>query len=138
MQKRKNKEKSNSIVAKIKRAMFNCSAVCLGILGVVSLGCVTGSVQTILDDNMTETAEGAAGLIEREIAAMKQVRAGAMASTELSNEQAAAMQKLEDEMNQITDVVVSNSAAAEESSAICEELSAQATGLNELVEEFEI
>lgn len=40
--------------------------------------------------------------------------------------------------NQITDVVQNNSATAQESSAICEELSAQAMGLNGLVEEFSI
>ena len=40
--------------------------------------------------------------------------------------------------NQITDVVQSNSATAQESSAVCEELTAQAISLNDLVEEFSI
>ena len=40
--------------------------------------------------------------------------------------------------NQITDVVQSNSATAQESSAVCEELTAQAISLNDLVEEFTI
>lgn len=69
---------------------------------------------------------------------MEEVREGAMMSTELSRKQAQEMQKLENEIKQITDVVQTNSATAQESSAICEELSAQAIGLNELVEEFSI
>ena len=39
---------------------------------------------------------------------------------------------------QITDVVQSNSATAQESSAVCEELAAQAISLSDLVEEFSI
>ena len=42
------------------------------------------------------------------------------------------------EISQITDVVQNNSATAQESSAVCEELTAQAMSLNELVEEFSI
>ena len=49
-----------------------------------------------------------------------------------------AMRGVETEISQITDVVQSNSAAAEESSAVCEELTAQAISLNDLVEEFSI
>ena len=48
------------------------------------------------------------------------------------------MRGIEAEISQITDVVQSNSATAQESSAVCEELTAQAISLNDLVEEFSI
>ena len=66
-----------------------------------------------------------------------EVRGGAVASTKLSEEQADAMHGIEAEILQIADVV-QNTSAAQESSAVCEELTAQAVGLNELVEEFSI
>jgi methyl-accepting chemotaxis protein len=46
------------------------------------------------------------------------------------------MQQAELGVNQISEVVQSNSAAAEESSATSEELSAQAYALNDMVEKF--
>lgn len=76
--------------------------------------------------------------LRKVIDALEEVREGAMASTKLSEEQAEAMRGIEEEIRQITDVVQNNSATAQESSAICEELSAQAMGLNGLVEEFSI
>lgn len=48
------------------------------------------------------------------------------------------MHGIEAEILQIADVVHNTSAAAQESSAVCEELTAQAVGLNELVEGFSI
>ena len=76
--------------------------------------------------------------LRRVVDALEEVREGAMASAKLSEEQVDAMRGIEEEIRQITDVVQNNSATAQESSAICEELSAQAMGLNELVEEFSI
>ena len=72
------------------------------------------------------------------VGALEEVREGSLASAQMSEDQAAAMRGIEEEIRQITDVVQSNSATAQESSAICEELSAQALGLNGLVEEFYI
>ena len=69
---------------------------------------------------------------------LNEVRGGAVASTKLSEEQANAMHGIEAEILQIADVVQNTSATAQESSAVCEELTAQAVGLNELVEEFSI
>ena len=46
------------------------------------------------------------------------------------------MRQAEQGVNQISDVVQNNSAAAEESSATSEELSAQATTLDDLVGQF--
>lgn len=85
-----------------------------------------------------EITERTAIALKRVVAALEEVREGAMASTKLSEEQAMAMRRIEEEIGQITDVVESNSANAQQSSAICEELSAQAIGLNGLVEEFSI
>ena len=107
------KVKDRSMAARIKKAMVSTSAICLAVLGIVSLICVSIASKTILKNNMKETAEVAATLVE-------------------------VMRGIEDEIRQITDVVQNNSATAQESSAICEELSAQAMGLNGLVEEFSI
>ncbi len=62
-----------SIAAKIKKAVLTCSLICLGLLGVVSLICLTINTTSLLKTNMTETAQVAAGLVESEIAAMKEV-----------------------------------------------------------------
>lgn len=76
--------------------------------------------------------------LKKVMESLNEVREGTMASAQMSEEQAEAMRGIEAEIRQITDVVQSNSATAQESSAICEELTAQAVGLNELVEEFSI
>ncbi len=76
--------------------------------------------------------------LKKVIESLNEVREGTMASAQMSEAQAEAMRGIEAEIRQITDVVQSNSATAEESSAICEELTAQAMGLNELVDEFSI
>ena len=59
-----------------------------------------------------------------------------MRLSEESAAQAQAMQQAELGVNQISEVVQSNSAGAEESSATSEELSAQAYTLNDLVGKF--
>ena len=48
------------------------------------------------------------------------------------------MEKAEAGMNQISEVVQSNSATAEESSATSEELSAQSVTLDELIKKFQL
>ena len=48
------------------------------------------------------------------------------------------MQQAEAALNQISEVVQSNSATAEESSATSEELSAQSEGLKDLVGKFQL
>ena len=53
-----------------------------------------------------------------------------------SNVQIAAMREAEKEIDQISEVVQSNSAASEECSATSEELSAQAEAMNELISQF--
>ena len=56
--------------------------------------------------------------------------------SEIAEEQAKAMEQAEAGINQISDVVQSNSANAEETSATSEELSAQAETMNELISKF--
>ena len=56
----------------------------------------------------------------------------------MMEEQAGAMLKAEQGINQISGVVQSNAATAQEASATSEELSAQATMLDQLVKQFEL
>ncbi len=89
-------------------------------------------------DNGNQITSRTAIALKKVIDVLEEVQAGAMASTELSMEQAEAMRGIENDIKQITDVVENNSATAQESSAICEELSAQAISLNDLVDQFSI
>ncbi len=56
----------------------------------------------------------------------------------ISTNQAATMQEAEQGVNQISDVIQTNAAVAEESSATSEELSAQATTLDGLIAKFQL
>ena len=56
----------------------------------------------------------------------------------MANDQAEAMKQAELGVNQISEVVQSNSATAEESSATSEELSAQATTMDSLISKFKL
>ena len=62
----------------------------------------------------------------------------AAGAAEASKEQVEMLKQVEAGMDQITLVVQSNSATAQETSAVSEELSAQATGLDEMIEKFEL
>lgn len=86
------------------------------------------------NDITRRTAESLAKVVE----SLQDVRDGAKVSLELSEEQEAAMGMIVAEVTNITDVVHSNSASAQESSAISEELSAQSISLGALVDEFKI
>jgi len=61
---------------------------------------------------------------------------GAIASA--SNEQASALEQINQGIMQISQIVQSNAASAEESAAASEELSAQADGLKERVSVFKL
>ena len=56
--------------------------------------------------------------------------------SENSNQQIAALREAEKGVEQISEVVQSNSAASEECSATSEELSAQAEAMNEMTAQF--
>lgn len=98
----------------------------------------------LIDTSVAEVEHGnqiterTAAALAKVIESLAEVRESTIESARQSEEQAEAMRGIEAEIRQITDVVQSNSATAQESSAICEELTAQAMGLNELVEEFSI
>ena len=62
----------------------------------------------------------------------------AAGAAEASNMQVDMLKQIEAGMDQINLVVQSNSATAQETSAVSEELSAQATGLDEMIEKFEL
>lgn len=70
---KRNREDDNSIEAKIKNAVRGISVAGMAVLGIVSLICITVNTVSILNMNMTETAEVAANLVEREIGTMKKV-----------------------------------------------------------------
>lgn len=76
--------------------------------------------------------------LEQVIAGIQFLSKAVQESSDASVSQVRNMQKVEKEAAQITQVVQSNSAAAEETSATSEELSAQATALNELAGQFKL
>ncbi len=95
---------------------------------------IEGSLQEIERGN--QAAEAAAGSLEQIVTGVKEIASDAKRLSEKSTAQAQAMEQAEVGVNQISEVVQSNSASAEESSATSEELSAQAYSLNELVGKF--
>lgn len=70
------------------------------------------------------------------LANMESFAVMAAGAAEASNAQVDMLKQIESGMDQITLVVQSNSATAEETSAVSEELSAQATGLDEMIAKF--
>ena len=72
------------------------------------------------------------------LANMESFAGMASGAAEASKEQVEMLKQVEAGMDQITLVVQSNSATAQETSAVSEELSAQATGLDEMIEKFEL
>ena len=95
---------------------------------------IEGSLQEIERGN--QAAEAAAGSLEQIVTGVKEIASDAKRLSDESTAQAQAMEQAEVGVNQISEVVQSNSASAEESSATSEELSAQAYSLNELVGKF--
>ena len=60
----------------------------------------------------------------------------ASGAAEASKEQVEMLKQIEDGIGQITISVQNNSATAQETSAVSEELAAQATGLEEMLDKF--
>lgn len=83
-----------------------------------------------------EAAERVSTSIAKVINGMKEVADSSQKLSGIAEEQAKAMEQAEAGINQISDVVQSNSANAEETSATSEELSAQAETMNELISKF--
>ena len=58
--------------------------------------------------------------------------------SEITKQQATAMQQAEQGIMKISEIVQANSATAEEASATSQELFAQATGMDEMVAKFQL
>ena len=83
-----------------------------------------------------EAAERVSTSIEKVINGMKEVADSSQKLSKIAEEQVNAMEQADAGINQISDVVQSNSASAEETSATSEELSAQAETMNTLISKF--
>lgn len=96
----------------------------------------------LLERSLREIEEGnkvaanASVALEEVVKGVKEIAETSRVLSDVSAEQAESMKQAEMEVNQISDVVQSNSATAEESSATSEELSAQAFALSDLVGRF--
>lgn len=95
---------------------------------------IEGSMQEIKEGS--KAADSAAASIETVVEGIGKIADSSHNISEISRDQANAMDQAEQGVNQISEVVQSNSATAEESSATSEELSAQAISLDELISKF--
>lgn len=95
---------------------------------------IEGAMQEIKEGS--KAADSAAASIETVVEGIGMIADSSHNISEISRDQANAMDQAEQGVNQISEVVQSNSATAEESSATSEELSAQAISLDELISKF--
>lgn len=95
---------------------------------------IEGSLKEVSDGN--SSAERAANAIESVVDGIKQIAEFSKSLKVMVGDQTEAMHQAETGINQISEVVQSNAATAQEASATSEELSAQATMLDELVGRF--
>lgn len=97
-------------------------------------GLIENSIQEVTEGN--RAAERASNAIESVVDGIKQIADFSKNLKVMVEDQTEAMRQAEIGINQISEVVQSNAATAEEASATSEELSAQATILDELVGQF--
>ena len=97
---------------------------------------IEGSLKEIEEGN--KAAASAASSIEGVVEGVRKIADSSKALSEIAASQAQAMDEAEAGINQISEVIQSNSATAEESSATSEELSAEAESMNGLVEKFKL
>lgn len=97
---------------------------------------IEGSIKEVAEGN--NAAERAATSIEAVVDGIKQIAEFSKNLKVMVEDQAEAMRQAEMGVNQISEVVQSNAATAQEASATSEELSAQATILDELVGQFKL
>ena len=95
---------------------------------------IEGSMQEIKEGN--QAADSAAASIEIVVDGIGKIAESSRSISEISKDQANAMDQAEQGVNQISEVVQANSATAQESSATSEELSAQAVSLDELISKY--
>ena len=97
---------------------------------------IEGSIREVAEGN--RAAENAANALGSVVDGIKQIADFSKNLKTMVEDQTEAMRQAEKEINQISEVVQSNAATAEEASATSEELSAQATILNGLIEQFSL
>lgn len=97
---------------------------------------IMSSIQEI--ESGTSTAGRTAAVIDEVVKGINHVADSAREVTELTKTNLESMKQAEAGVNQISEVIQSNSATAEESSATSEELSAQALSMDELVKQFQL
>lgn len=97
---------------------------------------IEASIREVSTGN--SVADHAASSIGIVVDGIKQIAEFSLSLKDIMEKQAEAMRQAESDVNQISGVVQSNAATAEEASATSQELSAQATLLDELVGQFEL
>lgn len=95
---------------------------------------IEGAINEIEEDN--QVAQKAADSMEAVVQGINDISDTSKMLSENSNQQIAALREAEKGVEQISEVVQSNSAASEECSATSEELSAQAEAMNEMTAQF--
>lgn len=100
--------------------------------------------RTLIETSLNAIADGSKTVdivndsINRVVEGIELIAQSSKSISEMANDQAEAMKQAELGVNQISEVVQSNSATAEESSATSEELSAQATTMDSLISKFKL
>ena len=89
-------------------------------------------------DSGNEITAKTASALQEVMQGIKELALASRDSRETSADQAATMEQVQQGILQITDVVQSNSASAEETSATSEELSAQSENLKAMVDQFRL
>lgn len=97
---------------------------------------IEGSIREVSEGN--NAAERAANSIEAVVVGIKEIAEFSKDLKVMVQDQSEAMRQAEIGVNQISEVVQSNAATAEEASATSQELSAQAIILDELVGQFQL
>lgn len=97
---------------------------------------IEGAMQEI--ENGNKVADRAVASIETVVEGIRKVADSSKELSEISASQATTMQEAEAGVNQISDVVQTNAAVAEESSATSQQLSAQAAALDGLIAKFNL
>ncbi len=95
---------------------------------------IEGSMQEVTEGN--KAAERAASSMEEVVKGVKMIAESSKELSNISAEQAIAMEQAEAGITRISEVVQSNSASAQETSATSDELSSQAAFMGELVDSF--
>ena len=95
---------------------------------------IEGAINEIEEGN--QVAQKAADSMEAVVQGINDISDTSKMLSDNSNQQIAALREAEKGVEQISEVVQSNSAASEECSATSEELSAQAEAMNEMIAQF--